>query len=230
MMKYTFLWCLCLFCHAPLFCQSGWEAEMYQTHNYQTFSQLPQAQKPIVLKDIDYPLLNAAVFYETNRIRAKHKLPLCQYSPTLEQVAWEHSKDMVKYNFYSHKSKVKGKRTMTDRLNAAGLVNTFAAENIAYTFAIQLTPNRAVYGPSQNGGYFSYQYKGAPIPTHTYLSFAKSILQEWMNSPGHRANILDRNYRYLGCGTYLDKVRKKDQPPYFKTTQNFSSDDPTVAQ
>ena len=51
----------------------------------------------------------------------------------LYHAAQEHSEDMVKYNFYSHTSKVKGKKTMSDRLNRVGISNAYMAENI-YNF------------------------------------------------------------------------------------------------
>ena len=43
-----------------------------------------------------------------------------------------------------------------------------------------------------------------------------------MNSPGHRANILNPDYEYLGCG--CEKYEKHDNGYpmlYFKLTQNF---------
>ena len=30
------------------------------------------------------------------------------------------------------------------------------------------------------------------------------VMDSWMNSPGHRANILNGNYKYIGVGHYVD--------------------------
>ena len=36
-------------------------------------------------------------------------------------------------------------------------------------------------------------------------SSCEMVMQQWMNSPGHRANILSKKYRYLGIGYVYDK-------------------------
>jgi uncharacterized protein YkwD len=36
---------------------------------------------------------------------------------------------------------------------------------------------------------------------YTYRELAVVIVQAWMDSPGHRANLLDPALHYLGCGT-----------------------------
>lgn len=35
---------------------------------------------------------------------------------------------------------------------------------------------------------------------YTYAELAAVIVRAWMDSPGHRKNLLDPTYRYLGCG------------------------------
>jgi GNAT superfamily N-acetyltransferase len=44
----------------------------------------------------------------------------------------------------------------------------------------------------------SYEPNGKPIPPHTYVSFAKALLSQWMNSPHHKENILIADARYMG--------------------------------
>lgn len=46
-----------------------------------------------------------------------------------------------------------------------------------------------LYGENISGGNGA---KGSP----------KNVMRRWMNSPGHRANILDRRFREIGIGTY----------------------------
>ena len=177
----------------------------------------------IDLKNIDISLLQKAIFIETNKIRKEHHLRQFLFSPYLEQIAQEHSNDMVTYGFFSHDSPVPGKETLRDRLLDINIKNSFAAENIAKTFARQITPQKPVFPPSVNGGYFSYTHKGAPIALHTYQSFAASVVNDWMNSPGHRVNILNPDFLYLGCGTALELSEDPDTPAYILSTQNFSS-------
>ncbi len=46
-----------------------------------------------------------------------------------------------------------------------------------------------LYGENISGGNGA---KGSP----------RNVMRRWMNSPGHRANILDRRFREVGIGTY----------------------------
>jgi len=43
---------------------------------------------------------------------------------------------------------------------------------------------------------------------------AKNLMAAWMNSPGHRANILNKDYSYFGAGVYQNGT-------YYYATQNF---------
>lgn len=45
------------------------------------------------------------------------------------------------------------------------------------------------------------------------------VVNEWMNSPSHRENILSPNFTFIGVGYYVDS----DGTPYW--TQMFTSDD-----
>jgi uncharacterized protein YkwD len=200
-----------------------WSDADYQRYNYESFARLEAANKRIDMNDIYYPLLHAAIFYETNRQRVKNGRDSFSHSPALEKAAQAHSMDMVKYNFDSHTSPVKGKETVVKRLELVGITNAAIGENIAYTFGIEYEAGRSVYTPPQNGGYFSYEYRGEPIENHTYLGLAKSAVRMWMNSKGHRANILDANYKYLGVGAAHYKDTSFYDMDYFKLTQNFSS-------
>ncbi len=53
---------------------------------------------------------------------------------------------------------------------------------------------------------------------HTYLSFADAIVDGWMRSPGHRANLLNKRAIELGVGT---QFFWNGNWPYFMAVQNF---------
>ena len=203
----------------------SWQHSDYDKYNYKKFIKLKEVNEPINIENIDYALLNAAVFYESNLQREKDALPVFKHSIALEKASYEHSIDMVNKNFVNHVSKVKGKKTMSDRLELVGLSNVYAAENIALSYVLDMKEDEEYYSPSQNGGYFSLEYKGKPIEPMTYLKAGKAIVNQWMNSPPHRKNLLNNNYKYLGCGIYLDSPKNQDNPPMFKATQLFSSAD-----
>ncbi|WP_020532708.1 CAP domain-containing protein [Flexithrix dorotheae] len=212
-------------CLSPFTVNAQWTDSMYQDFEYTTFQKYEPVHERINFEEIDYALLHAAIFYETNRQRVLNALPPFKYSKALEKAAFEHSRDMVKYRFVSHTSKVKGKKHLSDRLKLVGLENIYAGENIAYSYALEMKEGESFYLPSQNGGYFSLEFRGEPIKNHTYWNAARAMVTQWMKSPGHRANIENQKYVFLGCGVFLDVPKDSDQPPMFKATQNFSSDD-----
>ncbi|MCS6967712.1 MAG: hypothetical protein RMJ44_00695 [Cytophagales bacterium] len=82
-----------------------WTPEMYQKHTYSTFIKLEMVHRPIDPKNVDYGLLNAAIFYITNHQREMHQLPTLEHSPGLEKAAFEHSKDMIEHNFFLTKAR-----------------------------------------------------------------------------------------------------------------------------
>lgn len=202
--------------------QSAWTRARYAQYTHETYQNYAPFTQRIDYTKVDYALLDAAIFYETNRQRVANGKPIFQPSAALEQAAFEHSRDMVQRNFFSHTSVVAGKADMTDRLRAVGLPMSACSENIAIGFGLQYEPGKSVYGPAQNGGYFSYEHKGTPLYNHTYASAAKALLTQWMNSPGHKANILG-SYAYMGGGAYFYADTGFYGMPKLKATQNFSS-------
>ena len=52
----------------------------------------------------------------------------------------------------------------------------------------------------------------------TYLACADAIVKQWINSPGHRANNLNRKLLFFGCG-----ARACTCPEFhLYATQNFA--------
>ena len=170
-----------------------WNNSYYDKYNYSTFQSLDIIHQEIDKNNIDYQLFNAAIFYCTNIQRVKYGKRPFIHSPALEKAAQGHSEDMVNYNFYSHTSTVRGKRSMSDRLKKVGIVYSYAAENI---------------------------YDKNEI-NPTYWSFALSLVQGWMDSKGHRKNILNSNYDYLGCGVYYYQNLEWKNYFWVRSTQNF---------
>jgi len=183
-----------------------WDVANYDK-SYEEFIELDQVDDRIDFKNINYPLLQACILFETNQQRILNDLPALVYNEQLESAASGHAKDMTKYNFFSHTSVVSGKKSLSDRVKLAGLEPWGVGENIATSFGLDYISNTPVYSPKQNNGYFSYTYQGDPILAHTYLSYAQAVVQQWMNSSGHRANILSTSFKSLGtgCSHYSDK-------------------------
>ncbi len=192
----------------------------YRRLDLSTFRKDAGFNQSIDFDHVDIARIDAAVFFVTNEQRVKHRLSPVSYLPDLEAMAVMHSEDMYKKDFFSHENPYeKRKRTPEDRAKIAGILNPFIAENIAQVFGLQYTSDTdvTIRGP----GKFSYKPSGDLIPPHTYLSFADMLVNEWMNSPGHRKNILSKDAVQLGCGVYLYRDKKFNDMPTFKATQNF---------
>jgi len=203
----------------------NWTDQDYTRYSIRDFFQLDAIYKPINFKKIDRPLLNAAIFYVTNEMRQKRRLPLLKHLPAAETVARDHADDMVKYDFYSHYSKVPGKKLLTDRLKIEGLYPYCYAENISSSNGLQYEYGRRVNPPGPSGvfTYVSRSNREEIIP-HTYISFARSVLILWMNSRDHKNNIISTCYEYLGCAAAYYGDETFYDMPNFISVQCFSSE------
>ncbi|MDA8142298.1 MAG: CAP domain-containing protein [Desulfobacteraceae bacterium] len=153
-------------------------------------SALKDAERPINAPKVDHNLLIAAIFQETNMRRRENGLAPLRHEPRLDAAARQHAASMAQHNYLSHTDPYNAKyRAPKERALEAGFQFRFLAENIATHFAIQYQSGTPVYQVPAGTGY-SYQPNGSPILKHTYQSFAATLLDQWMNSPGHRQNIL----------------------------------------
>ena len=201
--------------------KSVWNKKLYEKYNEKNFIKFENFYNIINVKNIDYPLLHAAVFYCTNIERAKRGLKPLEWNLNLEIAAYNHSKDMVKRNFFDHLSA----KDVTNRGLLAGIVNPNIAENILINNALKYKAGKVYYthekSSSLNGEYrFSYHDDESDlIPFHSYLSLAEECVKSWMNSSGHKKIILSKNGLELGVGFYLkiDDIGR----PVFYGTQNF---------
>jgi uncharacterized protein YkwD len=115
-------------------------------------------------------------------------------NPTLTSVARAHSLDMKTRNFFSH-SNPDGLDPF-ERMAAAGYTFSSAGENIAATSYFTLTSN----------------------PDDVARNFVQNM---WMQSSGHRDNILGKYYTETGIGVVYESDQSSS--PYgFIATQVFA--------
>lgn len=175
---------------------SAWSDADYARFTPETFRQHPPAQRALDRTILDYELLSAALHYATNAERIKKGLAPLAYSRGLRDAAFEHSRDMAEAGFFSHDNpKDAAKRTPWQRMAAKGVAGGYRAENIA---------------------------RNTTAASSTYLSVADALVKQWMNSPGHRANILNPRLTRLGCGAHACRCPKF----HLLATQNFASAGP----
>jgi len=201
-----------------------WTEKQYQVFDCERFENYEPANRPIDFQRIDYPLLHAAIFYATNRVRLANGREPFRHLAALEQSAAMHAGDMAELDFFSHHNPFDPKRAdAARRMALCGITTGRRSENIAETFGIRYRSGDPLIPPKGPPYVFRDFDTRQPIPNHSYNSFAEALLEEWMGSPAHRGNILDPRVHYLGCGArhflriqfyYLD---------CFKAVQNFSS-------
>lgn len=151
----------------------------------------------IDLDAVDERLLEAAIFAETNARRAEHGLDPLRAHPLLAVMARRHADRMVEHDFYDHRDPVDPALARPDdRARRVGIGNPHIGENIHDHRAVEA--EGAVYPLGR--GRFAATPDGPPLPPYTYRGLASAIVDEWMASSGHRANILRPQARQMGVG------------------------------
>lgn len=191
------------------------------------WEQTTQLQRPISPDNFDPAAFRAACFYATNDARRRHGRDATERSAALEGAAQLHAERMIAKGFIAHEDPTSGRyRTPKDRAASVGIANPQVTENIAMTTTIQYTSGRPVYprgGPAQ----FSYSPSGPILPKHTYVSMAREVVQGWLDSPGHRRNLLDQRAVQLGCGAAFSW---RDKFPSIHAVQNFQVLDSVIVE
>jgi uncharacterized protein YkwD len=114
--------------------------------------------------------VRAAILCLHNQIRAARGLPALRENAKLRRAAVGHANDMVSRGFFDHVSP--GGATMVDRIMAS----RYANRNVGWSLGENLA-----WGTGS-------------------LATPREIMKAWMNSPGHRANVVKRSYREIGIG------------------------------
>jgi len=109
-----------------------------------------------------------------NRERAHHGLRRLKLNDKLSRAARRHARDMGRRNYFSHDTL--GGGTFVDRIRAEGYLKG------AHSWVV-----------GENLAWGSHGY-----------SRPRVIMRMWMNSPGHRANILNGSFKEIGIGVAYD--------------------------
>ena len=190
-----------------------------------SFLDLSELKQKVDASFSNYDLLNAAVFWLTNSEREKHGLIPFMFHYKLRQMATLHSHQMRAHRFFNHENPYEPRyKTLNDRLDYVkdSSFNGFMAfgENIA--LCPTLNGPKTFIVRYENGVPHFYDNNGEEMHLFTCLEYALSVVKGWMNSPGHRANILNPSFEYLGCGCAgFEKEGNNYSILYFNLTQNF---------
>jgi uncharacterized protein YkwD len=154
----------------------------------------------IEVATFDRTLLALAIFHETNRVRSQLGLTPFSYLPKLNEAADLEAAVGKVYQPPSHTNPFPMIGTPMQRVIHVGLDPGLVAENIAllsiYEVAIDVGAGvvlregrRRVVNPQTL----------EELRPATYRGFATTLVRAWMNSPGHRVNIVNPELRYVGC-------------------------------
>lgn len=163
---------------------------------------LPQKTRPA----LRIAQLEKEIHILINEERKKHHLSALSWNNALSAIARKHSSDMAKRNYFSHFSP-EGHDFMY-RYKQGGYSCALPSEGRIYLGAENIFQNnlydRIVY--VNNVAHYDW---------NSMAEIADTTVQGWMNSPGHRKNILTPQWKSEGIGVAVSP----DDKVYI--TQNF---------
>jgi len=166
------------------------------------FARLPELQAAVDFAKFDQPLMVAAIFHETNRVRRQLGLVPFTYLSKLDAAADLKAAVGVLQGELSHTNPVPLTATPADRVRAVGLSYRQVAENIGRLAILDLPAGITQVGVRKRGGRDEYYHLDTlrSVERRTYAGFAAAVVLAWMNSPPHRANLVNPDFQSLGCG------------------------------
>ena len=112
------------------------------------------------------------IFYFTNEVRRRHGAPALTWEASLQDVARDHSADMLRRNYFSHLTPEN--RTPRDRVSSG------------YPFSLSMTGENI--------------WSGTGHDSENTDHLARLIVNNWMSSAGHRKNLLNPKFTDIGVG------------------------------
>ena len=175
--------------------ESFFKTEVYTKHDWQSFEKLPEPNTTVQTKDFDLHLMNACLFFVSNKMRQSKKVAPFNYSEGLRNASLVHSNEMVTKQFYSHiNSKSTELRAPDNRMGMFGISNVPMAENI----------HRFPFVENQV----------------TYLKLAQDIMDDFYKSEGHRQNLMNKSFTHTGTAATWE-YSTKEKYHFAKVTQCF---------
>lgn len=199
--------------------------DYYTGYTPSSFARISELSQRVGFTFSNLELLDAAVFWATNVERTKNGLKPFSFHPKLRQMATLHSEQMRLHKFFSHENPYEARyKTMDNRLDAMKDSSFVGFRTYGENIAQYSTLN----GPNQfsvvfrNGVPRFIAPDGSKILNCTCKEYAYNVVDGWMHSPGHRANILNPQFEYLGCGCAGFEKQGNSVPMlYYNLTQNF---------
>jgi uncharacterized protein YkwD len=136
-----------------------------------------EADRTVAVGNFDHELLAREIFRATNEARIQHGAAPLKPEPRLVKAADEQAAMLAIRIHGGHDNPLPDHGDPFARVVQAGLHPGMVGENAATMSARNRNTGR----------------------DYTYRELAAALVQAWMDSPGHRANLLSREFQYLGC-------------------------------
>lgn len=155
---------------------------------------------PINPEKFDRALLERAIFHESNRVRAELGLRAFLAEPLVDKAAQLEAEVGRASQPPSHTNPFPLIGTPGERVKYVGLDAARVAENIALISIYDTGRGRDVGIVTREGRkHFVNPHTLEDLKPASYRVFAATVVQAWMDSPGHRANLVSPALTYLGC-------------------------------
>ncbi len=177
------------------------------------------APVPAQSRKIDQRLFNRALLEQVNYHRCQKGLRPLRANGSLTKAATGHSQWMAGARNLTHRSTKAGYQTMSQRVERTFGRYGRASENIGTVHRYYLDTGARFM--IRDAGACHFEIGGKRVPAHNYHSLAGWMAHLWMNSPGHRKNILDRKVTHMGSAVGYDP--RHPNCGAFWITQNFAT-------
>jgi len=157
--------------------------------------------------ELDPDLLAAAVFHASNQQRLQARALRLWDDPRAREAAARQAALIASLGQVQHTNPLPGEASPHSRLQASGLTALRVAENLALT-PILAVPEDGSYSVDDTAGrrILVDPRSGKALPYRTYGEVAAAIVQQWMESPRHRANLLSRQVSGMGCAVRFARL------------------------
>lgn len=151
---------------------------------------------------IDRAEIETFVHEEINEERTSRGLNALKWDGELSEIARYHSQQMATDDFFSHTSP--HGQTVGDRYDKFG-----------YTCRVATSGNRYLTGAENIAQTYHHKNVLGHGRLTTNQEVAQALVQQWMDSRGHRENILTADWNNEGIGVYITSQKE------VYATQNF---------
>lgn len=165
-------------------------------------------------------LLAQGIFEASNAVRDSLGFAPLKFDSILQVAAQYQAQRMLKEKSLQHRWR--GDRSygnLWKRLKSFKGQFKASGENIARNFILKIESDRLYYINDEGK---AVDEQGDLLPNKTYRELGQEVVMKWLNSPGHRANLLG-DFDYLGVGVSELLPHKKGPNFDVYLCQNFGT-------